>query len=306
MKNPVVTIGVFDGVHKGHAVVVETVLERAAALGGEGVIVTFWPHPRIVLGGATEKLKLLSTLEEKKERLESLGVKHLAVAPFTSELSRLSACEFVKSYLIDGLGLNHLVFGFDHHIGRGRLGSYENMKECSRLYGFTLEQVDPVFYKNERISSSSIRDALFSGDVKLASRQLGYPYSLSGKIVSGERIGRKIGFPTANMQVGNPLKLVPATGVYAVEVAFEEKIYEGMMNIGYRPTFNSKKNGGKNLEVHILDFGEDVYDRGLRVRFIDRVRCERSFSGLKELGDQLAKDKKQVREILADYRRGKQ
>lgn len=301
LKNPVVSIGVFDGVHRGHTAVVETIIRRSEEMDGEPVIVTFWPHPRIVLGKTPEKLKFLTTLHEKRMRLESLGIRHLLIIPFSPDLSLLPACEFVKKYLAEGMGLKHLVFGHDHHFGRGREGSFENMKDCARKLDFTIEQVEPLFYKGERISSSSVRMALLSGNIRLANSLLGYPYTMEGKIVGGLKIGRKIGFPTANMHIDDPHKLVPSTGVYAVEVEAGEKLLRGMMNIGYRPTLTKNKDN-KILEVHIIDFNGNIYNRNLQVRFIERVRDEKEFSGLKELKDQLEKDKQKIKELFSKYR----
>ncbi len=296
-KNPVVSIGVFDGVHRGHSAVVDTIVRRAAEFSGESVIVTFWPHPRIVLGEKHENLKYLTTLHEKQVRLESLGIGHLIVIPFTEELSGLPACDFVKKYLADGIGLKHMVFGYDHHFGKGREGNFENMKECAGKLGFTIEQVEPALYMGERISSSSVREALLSGNIKLANSLLGYPYTIEGTIIGGMQLGRKIGFPTANLHIAEPNKLLPATGVYAVGVLTGERLHRGMMNIGYRPTI-AGRNDHKVPEVHIIDFEGDVYNRNLQVRFIERVRDEKKFPGIKELKEQLEKDREAIREIF--------
>ncbi len=298
LKNPVVSIGVFDGVHRGHSAVVETIIRRSEEMDGEPVIVTFWPHPRIVLGKTPEKLKLLTTLHEKRVRLESLGVRHFLIIPFSGDLSLLPACEFVKKYLVAGMGLKHLVFGHDNHFGRGREGSFENMKDCARKLDFTIEQVEPLFYKGERISSSSVRMALLSGNIRLANSLLGYPYTMEGKIVGGMKIGRKLGFPTANMHIDDPHKLVPSTGVYAVGVEAGKKLFRGMMNIGYRPTLKRRRDH-KVLEVHIIDFKGDIYNRNLQIRFIERIRDEKEFAGLEELKGQLKKDKEKITELFS-------
>jgi riboflavin kinase / FMN adenylyltransferase len=236
LKNTVISIGIFDGVHKGHAAIFRRVREKAKDTGGESAIVTFWPHPRLVLGHNAENLRLLSGLEEKKKLIGKHSIDHLVILNFTPEFSRLPACRFVKKYLVDGAGLRHLVFGFDHHFGYKREGNFENLKSCAHLYGFTVEQLDPVTDGGRRISSSTIREALSRGNVKLASELLSYPYLIEGKIIGGKQLGRVLGYPTANIMVTDEHKLIPANGVYAVEVQMGQETWKGMMNIGYRPT----------------------------------------------------------------------
>jgi riboflavin kinase / FMN adenylyltransferase len=299
LKSPVISIGIFDGVHRGHSAVFESVRKRAAELSGESAIVTFWPHPRLVLGGSDENLRFLTTLEEKTALIRDHGIDHLFIMPFTKEFSRLPACDFVRQYLVEGAGLAHLVFGFDHHFGRGREGNFENLKTCARLYNFTLEQLEPVTAAGIRVSSSVIRDALCNGNVSLASELLSYPYGLQGTIVGGEKVGRAIGYPTANVKPGDPNKLVPADGVYAVRVMMGGKSFMGMMNIGFRPTI-SKVRGNKTLEVHIIDYSGNAYDSEVRIDFIDRIREEREFGTLDLLREQLEKDKAVAVRILSD------
>jgi riboflavin kinase / FMN adenylyltransferase len=294
----VISIGIFDGVHRGHAAVFERVSQRARELSGESAIVTFWPHPRLVLGGKSETLKILSTLDEKKALIRGHGIDHFFIMPFTKEFSMLPACEFVKQYLVDGAGLAHLVFGYDHHFGRGREGNYENLKTCARLHGFTLEQLNPVTLGNIRISSSAIRNALEGGDVRLASELLSYPYSLRGTIVGGMQIGRAIGYPTANVEPDDPAKLIPANGVYAVRARVGTRTYNGMMNIGFRPTI-AQSHERKTLEVHIIGFSGNAYDRKVKISFIERIREERKFETIDLLREQLEKDRSTALRMLS-------
>jgi riboflavin kinase / FMN adenylyltransferase len=294
----VISIGIFDGVHRGHAAVFERVSQRARELSGESAIVTFWPHPRLVLGGKGEALKILSTLDEKKALIRGHGIDHFFIMPFTKEFSMLPACDFVKQYLVDGAGLAHLVFGFDHHFGRGREGNYENLKTCARLHNFTLEQLGPVTSGNMRVSSSAIRNALATGNISLANELLSYPYTLQGTIVEGLQIGRSIGYPTANVKPDDPAKLIPANGVYAVRARVGAETYNGMMNIGFRPTI-SQDHESRTLEVHIIGFSGNAYDRKVKISFIERIREERKFETIDLLREQLEKDRSTAIRILS-------
>lgn len=298
LKNPVISIGIFDGVHRGHAAIFERVRRKAKEINGESVIVTFWPHPRHVLGKNSDQLKLLTGLEEKKNLIRGHGIDNMVVIPFTNDFSRLSPCSFVTQYLVNRVGISHLVFGFDHHFGHNREGNFENLKSCAHKYGFTLEKLDPVLDKDLRISSSVIREALSRGDVKLASRLLDYQYSMKGKIVGGNKVGRVIGYPTANIKPVDQHKLVPADGVYAVRVIMGSSPFMGMMNIGYRPTLNTN-NRNISLEVHIIGFEGDVYNRQTEICFVDRIRDEKQFGSLDELKDQLADDRMKALHILS-------
>ena len=299
LNKPVVSIGIFDGVHKGHAAVFKRMCRRARERNGESAIVTFWPHPRKVLGKNGDKLKFLTTLIEKQALLRHHEIDHLFIMPFTKEFARLPACKFVKDYLVDKVGLTHLVFGFDHHFGRKREGNYENLKTCAGLYGFTIEQLDPVAEEGIMVSSSVIRNALLVGNVRFASKLLSYYYNLQGTIVGGNKIGRVIGYPTANLELDYGDKLIPADGVYAVRVFMGEKKLMGMMNIGCRPTVNEVADN-KSIEVHIIDFEDNVYHRHIKVSFIDRIRDEINFVTLERLKKQLEKDKAKAVQILSE------
>jgi riboflavin kinase / FMN adenylyltransferase len=298
LRNTVISIGVFDGVHRGHAAIFAAVRERAGKLDGESAIVTFWPHPRLVLGRNGDELKYLTTLDEKEELISRHGIDHLIVINFTREFSKLPPCRFVKQYLVDRAGLRHLIFGFDHHFGHKRAGNFDNLKSCAGLYGFTIEQMKPVLEGTFRISSSAIREALSLGNVRLASHLLSYPYSLYGKIIGGNQVGRVIGYPTANLKPVDDHKLVPADGVYAVRVKTGGRDYAGMMNIGIRPTIN-KDHGDKSLEVHIIGFDGDLYDHDIEIAFIERIRDEREFGSLDQLKEQLARDRESAIRILS-------
>lgn len=298
LNNPAISIGVFDGVHRGHAAIFGKVKQRAVEMGGDSAIVTFWPHPRVVLGKKSDELRFLTSLDEKKALISQNSIDHLFVMPFTNEFAQIPPCRFVKNYLVNLVGLRHLVFGFDHHFGYKRQGNYENLKSCAELYGFNIEQVDPVMDGNIRISSTVIREALNQGDVKLASRLLSYFYSLEGKIIGGKKIGRRIEFPTANIEICDKHKLIPADGVYAVKVTIEESDFMGMMNIGFRPTVN-RDDRDKSLEVHIIDFEGDVYNQIIKISFIERIREEREFSSVDKLKEQLIKDKNITLQVLS-------
>jgi riboflavin kinase / FMN adenylyltransferase len=297
LRNPVISIGIFDGVHKGHAAIFGKVRQRARELEGESAIVTFWPHPRLVLGQDTSQLKFLTTMDEKKMLIEKHEIDHLIILEFTKEFSRLQACRFVKEYLVDGVGLKHLVFGHDHHFGHKREGNFENLKGCASIYNFSLEQLEPVMEGDHRISSSAIREALLKGNVRLAGNLLSYPYMLEGKIIGGKQVGRIIGFPTANIEVQDNHKLIPADGVYAVEVVMGKRVCKGMMNIGFRPTISQGKE--KTMETHIIDFEGDIYNQNITIRFIERIRDEQQFSSLEQLKEQIARDKVSALQILA-------
>ncbi len=298
VSNPVISIGVFDGVHRGHAAIFDRVRSRSNELGGESIIVTFRPHPRLVLGDKSETLKYLTTFDEKSSLISRHGIDHLIVLAFTKEFAKLPPCDFIKQYLVDRVGLRHLVFGFNHHFGHNREGNFENLKSCAVKYGFSIEQIEPVVAGNCQISSSAIREAISLGNVRRAAQLLSYPYSLQGKIVAGRQLGRSMGYPTANLDPEDEHKLVPANGVYAVRVRINKQDYMGMMNIGFRPTVDKMK-GNKSFEVHIMDFAGDVYNNKIRVTFIDRIRDEINFSSLEKLREQLERDKIRAVEILS-------
>ena len=299
-KNPVVTIGMFDGLHAGHRVVLRQIIDNAKALNGESVIISFWPHPRIVLNKGADKLRFLTSLEEKTRLFSETGINHLVLIPFTKELAYLTAKEFIKTYLVDGIKLKHLAVGYDHRFGKDRVSSFEEYEKYAREFGFSISQVKQVDIGGLHTSSSSIRELLLDGDISSANKLLSYNYLLTGRVVGGMKLGRKLGFPTANIELQEPKKLIPPDGVYACMVTIVGKRYQGMLNIGYRPTFNDKQKL-RSIEVHILDFRKDIYSEEISVEFIDRIRDEKKFTGLEDLKTQLKNDEQKARKILKNH-----
>lgn len=282
----VVTTGFFDGVHLGHRQVLETVVSSARERGEEAIVVTFWPHPRTVLQQDAREFRLLTSVEEKKERLLACGIDRVEVLPFTREFASLSAREYLD-LLQEKFGATMVVMGYDNRIGK----DLKTARDIETLYAgssLAVRVAGPLQGGDVTISSTRIRKALEAGDVKAARQMLGYHYGLYGVVVAGNRLGRTIGFPTANMQLYEPLKLVPENGVYAVEVEVLGKTWRGMCNIGLRPTVGG---ASRTIETHILDFDEDIYGLPLRIRFLRRIREERKFPSLEALRKQLIHDK---------------
>ena len=290
VKNPVVTTGTFDGVHLGHQKIISRIKDVAREENGETVLLTFSPHPRMVLFPDDNELKLLNTLSEKTELLEQYGVDHLIIYPFTKEFSRLTSIEFVRNILVNSIQTKRLVIGYNHHFGRNREGSFEHLKEYGPLYGFEVEEIPAKDVDHIQISSTKIRNALLIGDVKTATNYLGHTYTLTGTVVTGKKLGRTIGYPTANLQIKDQYKLIPADGVYAVKVKHNCNFYGGMLNIGNNPTVEGK---GKSIEVNIFDFDKIIYGDEATIYFVERLRDEVKFNNLEELKVQLAKDKQE-------------
>ncbi len=295
VKNPIVTTGTFDGVHLGHQKIISRLKDVAKNENGETVLLTFYPHPRMVLFPDDNELKLLNTQEEKINLLEHYGVDHLIIYPFTKEFSRLTSVEFVRNILVNHIHTKRLVIGYNHHFGRNREGSFEHLKEYGPLYGFEVEEIPAKDIDSIEVSSTKIRKALQSGDVETAATYLGHAYSLTGKVVKGQQLGRTMGYPTANIVVENKYKLIPADGVYAVKVKHKGKLFGGMLNIGNNPTIVGK---GRSIEVNIFDFNEDIYGDDATIYFIKRLRDELKFNGLDELKNALASDKQNTLKIL--------
>jgi riboflavin kinase / FMN adenylyltransferase len=294
-KPIVLTQGTFDGVHFGHKKILKQVVSEALNIGGESVLLTFYPHPRLVLSPDNNDLKLLSTIEEKVELVSDLGIDYLIIIPFTKEFSQLSAAVFVKNILVDKLHIVKLIIGYDHRFGRGREGGIEQMKELAQQHNFELSEILAQDIADSIVSSTKIRNALLAGDVQLANKYLGTRYVISGKVEEGHQRGRTIGFPTANIRVNSSFKLIPLNGVYAVWVYIDKKRYSGMLNIGYNPTFEDKK---WSIEVHIFDFNKNVYHMDISVEFVARIRSEQSFASINALISQLKVDERNIREIL--------
>ncbi len=288
VNNPVVTTGTFDGVHLGHQKIISRLKDVAKDTGGETVLLTFYPHPRMVLFPDDNELKLLSTQKEKLELLEKYGVQHLIIHPFTKEFSRLTSIEFVRNILVNQLKTKKLVIGYNHHFGRNREGSFDHLKEYGPLYGFEVEEIPAQDVDQIEVSSTKIRNALQIGDISTATIYSGHPYSLTGTVVGGKKIGKAIGYPTANILISDTYKLIPLDGVYAVKVKHNNIVYNGMLNIGNNPTVAGKD---RSVEVNIFDFDNDIYEQEISIYFVERMRNEEKFSGLEALKLQLAKDK---------------
>ncbi len=293
IQNPVVTIGTFDGVHLGHQKILQTLRDEAKSVQGESVLLTFYPHPRMVLFPESHGMKLLQTQVEKIEKLEKNGLQNIVIYPFSFEFSRLTALEFVRDILVNKLHVRKIVIGYDHQFGKNREGSIAYLKDIAETYEFEVIEIPAQDIDEVNVSSTKIREALLQGDVQRANMFLGEPYQLSGTVIRGRALGRTIGFPTANIEVNSNIKLIPGIGVYAVEVLIDGQVYRGMLNIGLRPTVVSTD--VVNLEVHILDFQQDIYDKNITVRFIERVRDEQKFESVEALKEQLKNDEKVVR-----------
>jgi len=294
--NPVVTMGMFDGVHKGHQALLSLLVKKAHQLDGESVVLTFWPHPRIVLEQDPGNLKLLTTLEEKTLLLSDAGVDHIIILPFTKELSFLSAEEFIQQYLLEKIGMKHLVAGYNHRFGHGGITKAQ-LKELSEKHCFDFDFFGPTLVEGVKPSSTIIRKLIADGDVWEASKLLGRFYSLKGRIVGGRRLGREIGYPTANIKMEDSLKLIPHDGVYACRVHLLGKYFGGMINIGGRPTVDGDS-GDKSLEVHIFNFSREAYAEEITVEFIKRTRPEIKFPDIEALKEKLKNDEADVKLFL--------
>lgn len=295
VDRPIVTTGTFDGVHFGHRKIIKRLRQLAHDSAGETVLLTFFPHPRMVLFPDDHGLSLLNTIEEKKVLLEEAGIQHLIIHPFTKEFSRLSSINFVRDILVNQLNTHKLVIGYNHHFGRNREGSFEHLKEFAPVYGFEVEEIPAQLLDDVGVSSTKIRKALSLGAVTQATQFLGYHYSISAQVVHGNAIGRSLDFPTANLQPNDELKLIPQNGVYAVWVVVQDVRYKGMMNIGVKPTFENQK---RTLEVHILGFDQLIYGSEIKVEFVQKVREEIKFENASLLHQQLLSDRDEIDQIL--------
>ncbi|NJN43100.1 MAG: bifunctional riboflavin kinase/FAD synthetase [Flammeovirgaceae bacterium] len=295
LDNAVVTSGTFDGVHIGHQKILHRLKEIAAKSNGETVVITFWPHPRLVLYPGDSSLKLLNTFEEKADLLKAEGIQHLLRIPFTKEFSQIHSNEFIRNILVDCIGTKKLVIGYDHRFGKNREGSFEDLKKNSSGYGFSVEEIPKQEVDQVGVSSTKIRQALLDGEVEIAAQFIGRPYSLSGRVIKGERLGRMMGFPTANIDVDAHNKLIPSEGIYAVKVQHAELIFKGMLYIGNRPTLNGTS---RSIEVNIFDFDYEIYGETLKIDFIQRIRKDIKFQDIEALKNQLQEDKKVALEIL--------
>jgi riboflavin kinase/FMN adenylyltransferase len=293
--NPVVTAGTFDGVHMGHQKILTRLKDLAQRENGETVVITFFPHPRLVLFPDDNDLKQINTLNEKIDLLEGLGIDHLIIQEFTKEFSRLSSVEFVRNLLVNKIGTKILVIGYDHRFGRNREGSFEHLKEYGPLYGFEVEEIPKQVIDDVSVSSTKIRTAVIEGDIKKATDLLGHHFSVHGTVIKGQRLGHSIGFPTANIHIKESYKLIPSDGVYAVTVKFDGEMLGGMLNIGYRPTVGGKS---RTIEVNIFNLDRDLYGKELELFFLERIRDEKKFDGLDALKKQLFEDRELAVEII--------
>jgi riboflavin kinase/FMN adenylyltransferase len=301
-RRAVITIGTFDGVHTGHQQILEQLQQEADRIDGETVIITFHPHPRRVVNGAATPIRLINTLEEKIELLAWKKVDYLVIVPFTEAFSQLTAEQYIKEFLLEKFHPHTIIIGYDHRFGKGRLGDYHLLEEFSMREGFVLQEIPVHLLDAVSVSSTRIREAIGKADIATASQLLGYDFFFSGRVMEGNKLGRTIGYPTANLQVSDPEKLIPGDGVYAVEVEILSEghsagaiRWKGMMNIGMRPTVNGTQ---RTIEVNIFDLNEDLYDRTLRVFLKKHLREEQKFAGLDALKEQLARDKENAMAAL--------
>ena len=290
LEIPVVTLGIFDGVHLGHKSLLARVVSCAKEVKGESAVITFSPHPRLVLEKDSSSLTFLTTMGEKIGLLKKTGVNHLIIIEFNREFSRIAACDFVRDILVEKIGTKHLIIGYNHRFGRKGEGDFNTVRQCTESLDFKVEQVAGLLSDGGAVSSSLIRQALNIGQLDEANRLLGYSYSLSGIVVGGHKIGRSIGFPTANIMPSDQHKLVPCNGVYAVEVNLGQQLFPGMLSIGSNPTVNSDS-ALRSIEVHILSFDGDIYGSSISVVFRKRLRDEIRFDNIAELVEQMEIDK---------------
>lgn len=295
----VVTSGTFDGVHIGHQKILVRLIEISRRHQGESVVLTYWPHPRLVLHPEEDTLKLLNTFEEKAELLKDAGIGHLVRIPFTKEFSNYSSEDFIRKILVDTIGTRKLVIGYDHRFGHNREGSFEQLKENGPKYGFEVEEIPRQDIDNVGVSSTRIRNALAAGDIETATHFLGRPYSITGRVIPGDKLGRLLGFPTANVEIDTKFKLIPVDGIYAVTVKHEQQQYKAMMYIGNRPTIDGSM---RNLEVNLFDFDRDIYGDSLTIFFHKLIRSDTRFHDLEGLKKQLVIDKQEALKILGQGR----
>ncbi len=311
LENAVVTIGTFDGVHLGHQKIISKLIEKAKEINGESVILTFFPHPRMILNPGNHQLKMINTMAEKALLLEQLGVNHLIITPFTRDFSNQSPQQYIKEILIDQIGMKEIVIGYDHRFGKDRTGSLKELQQYSTVYNYQIEEIAEQDIADIAISSTRIRTALSGGDVDTANDLMNHPFTLSGKVIKGDQIGRTLGYPTANLFIDESYKIIPADGIYAVTVEILEprnknqelhnpfhpenkkikvarKKYKGMAYIGHRPTINGLS---QNIEVNIFDFTDDIYHQTIKMEFLHFMRQDVKFEGLEKLIIQLGRDK---------------
>ena len=295
LKNAIVTIGTFDGVHLGHRKIISGIKELAENTGGETVLLTFFPHPRMILHPEDESIKLINTITEKAELMEQLGIDHLIITPFSRDFSNQSAEEYIRDVLVNKIGTKKIVIGYDHRFGKDRQGGLDELLRLGPVYGFDVVEIPEQDINEVAISSTRIRSALLNGEIALANTCLGYPFFITGRIVRGDQIGRQLGYPTANIVIPETYKLIPSDGIFAAKVKIDGVNYGGMAYIGTRPTINGTR---RNIEVNIFDFDREIYNQQVSMEFHNFVRGDMKFDSLDELKAQIAKDKVEVEKLL--------
>ena len=295
-KKVFLTVGTFDGIHFGHQKIIDSLKSLANEEDGESVMLTFSPHPRLVLFPENNNLKLINTLDEKINRLESSGIDHLIIYPFTKDFSRISALEYVRDFLVKEIKVSNLIIGYDHQFGRNREGNFEYLKELSELYGFDVKEISAQDINDINVSSTKIRKAIELGDIPLANEYLGYTFPLIGKVIEGKKLGNTIGFPTANLLIEDKTKIIPKPGAYVVYVEVDGNRYKAMLNIGKNPTIDESEQ--EKIEVNLFDFDGNLYQKTIKVEFIERLRDEVKFDSLDALKNQLRLDKANSLKIL--------
>ncbi len=295
-NQPIVTLGTYDGVHLGHQEIIRGMVKRAKENGQESVLLTFDPHPRMVLYPESHSVRLIDTVEEKLVKLEKLGLDTVILFPFTMKFSRLTAVEFVRDILVGQIGVKEMVVGYDHHFGKNREGNFQQLKELGNLYDFSVNEIQAVSAGEVTVSSTKVRKALAAGEMDLVTRFLGEPYRLTGEVIHGNKLGRTIGFPTANLKIDQTTKMLPEIGVYAVRVQLNDRNFEGVMNIGKKPTV--QQSDLISVEVFLFEFAEEIYGELLTVTIFDRLRGEQRFGSVEELKQQLKKDEQNARSVF--------
>jgi riboflavin kinase/FMN adenylyltransferase len=309
LANAVVTIGTFDGVHYGHQKIIKRLCELAKSTGGESVILTFFPHPRMIIDPENQDLKLINTINEKAKILADLGVDHLIITPFTRDFSNLTATEYIKEILVNQIGTKQIIVGYDHRFGKDRKGGMNDLIALSKVYDYAIEEIPEQDVNDVAVSSTKIRTAVLEGNVSLAAEYLGYNFSINGPVIKGDKIGRTIGFPTANIFVEETYKLIPSDGIYAVTIEMNAEpggrssnsqlvTYKGMAYIGQRPTINGMT---RNIEVNIFDFDREIYGQNIKMNFLKFLRHDVKFTGLEALTVQLREDKVETLNFFKHY-----
>ena len=293
-KSSVVTIGTFDGVHKGHQKILNKVLNASKQSNLSSVVLTFFPHPRIILNKYND-IKMIDSLDEKINHLEKIGIDHLIIHPFDKKFSLLSADQFIKEYLLEKLKLKHIIIGYDHRFGKGREASVTDLKKYSSEFNFVVDEIDAQEIEKIAISSTKIRNSINEGDLKTTKMYLGRFFSLTGKVVKGDGLGKQIDYPTANISIEEDYKIIPKDGVYYIKTTIDNNLYNGMMNIGHRPTIGTKE---KSIEVNLFNFNTDIYDRVVSIDVVEKIRDEKKFASIEALKTQLAKDQEHCLKLI--------